>query len=288
MPISLRPDRGDVPQPGDPAFDALLSRALRPEDAVAALRPVVEGFAALYAVEIPSRPTAQAGAMAAFRGLVVRAEVPGQAPGHGRSPAGAHRAGRRVRSRLTSLRLAAAGAVVALAAATAVAGYLGALPAPAQQLAHTVFDAPPTTLGAGTPAATPSAAPSAAYGLCRAYERVHGDPVTLRRLAKLAGRTDRVASYCAHLIHPGTPATSQPAGGQHPAQPTQGAQGGQSDRGSQGDQGSQSSHSAQRGHSGKGSSQGNSDQGGSQSNSGQGGSQGGGQGGQGSQNGNNG
>ena len=42
MPISLRPDRGDVPPLGDAAFDALLARKLRPEEAAASLRPVVE------------------------------------------------------------------------------------------------------------------------------------------------------------------------------------------------------------------------------------------------------
>jgi len=67
MPISLRPDQGDVPQLGDPAFDALLAQALRPEEAVASLRPMVEGFAALYAAPVHSGPDAEAGAMAAFR-----------------------------------------------------------------------------------------------------------------------------------------------------------------------------------------------------------------------------
>ena len=69
MPISLRPDRGDVPQIGDPAFDALLARALRPEDAVASLRPVVESFAALYAAPVHSGPAAEASALTAFRAL---------------------------------------------------------------------------------------------------------------------------------------------------------------------------------------------------------------------------
>ncbi len=67
MPISLRPDRGDVPQIGDPAFDALLARALRPEDAVASLRPVVESFAALYAAPVHGSPAAEASALTAFR-----------------------------------------------------------------------------------------------------------------------------------------------------------------------------------------------------------------------------
>jgi hypothetical protein len=70
MPISLRPDQGDVPRLGDPAFDALLARTLRPEEAVASLRPMVEGFAAWYAAPVHSRPDAEAEAMSAFRAPV--------------------------------------------------------------------------------------------------------------------------------------------------------------------------------------------------------------------------
>ena len=71
MPISLRPDRGDVPQIGDAAFDALLARALRPEEAMASLRPVVEGFTALYAAPVYSGPAAEASAMTTFRAWAV-------------------------------------------------------------------------------------------------------------------------------------------------------------------------------------------------------------------------
>jgi hypothetical protein len=78
MPISLRPDRGDVPQVGDPAFDALLARALRPEDAVASLQPVVESFAALYAAPVHGSLAAEASALTAFRALA--------GPQHGKHP----------------------------------------------------------------------------------------------------------------------------------------------------------------------------------------------------------
>jgi hypothetical protein len=79
MPITLTPDRGDVPPLGDPAFDALLAGTLRPEEAVASLRPVVESFAALYAAPVHSGPAAEARALTAFRALA----------GPGRGTAGA-------------------------------------------------------------------------------------------------------------------------------------------------------------------------------------------------------
>jgi hypothetical protein len=245
MPISLRPERGDVPQLGDPAFDALLARALRPEEAVASLRPVVEGFAALYAAPVYSGPAAEASALTAFRGLAGqdggRTSVAGTGLGRaGGRPAGGRRAGGHragghrprqhrtgwwVRSRLAGVRLAVAAAAVALTAGSAVAAYAGDLPAPMQRLAHTVMGAPPAAGGTprpdpGSPAAPPVPG-NAAYGLCRAYERAvaHGhpghNPVTSGRLARAAGGAGRVAAYCAQLVHPGNPAHSHPAPPQH-------------------------------------------------------------------------
>ena len=240
MPISLRPERGDVPQLGDPAFDALLARALRPEEAVASLRPVVEGFAALYAAPVYSGPAAEASALTAFRGLAGqdggRTSVAGTGLGRaGGHRAGGHRAGGHrtrqyrtgwwVRSRLAGVRLAVAAAAVALTAGSAVAAYAGDLPAPMQRLAHTVMGAPPAAGGTprpdpGSPAAPPVPG-NAAYGLCRAYERAvaHGhpghNPVTSGRLARAAGGAGRVAAYCAELVHPGNPAHGHPAPPQH-------------------------------------------------------------------------
>jgi hypothetical protein len=240
MPISLRPDRGDVPQLGDPAFDALLARALRPDEAVASLRPVVESFAALYAAPVYSGPAAEASALSAFRGLTGqdrgRTSVAGtglvraggcRAGGHragGRRP-GQHRTGWWVRSRLAGVRLAVAAAAVTLTAGGAVAAYAGDLPAPMQRLAHTVMGAPPAARGTPRPdpgsPAVPPVPGNAAYGLCRAYERAvaHGhpghNPVTFGRLARAAGGADRVAAYCAQLVHPGHPATGHPAPPQH-------------------------------------------------------------------------
>jgi hypothetical protein len=225
MPISLRPDRGDVPPLGDPAFDALLARELRPEDAVASLRPLVESFAALYAAPVPSGPAAEASALTAFRGLA------GQGRGHTGprrarvSGAGPRRSGHLLRSRLAGIRLAVAAAAVALTAGGAAAAYAGALPAPLQRFAHAVIGAPPAARGAprpdpGRPAAPPAAG-NAAYGLCRAYERALANghpahnPVTFGRLAAAAGGGARVTAYCAQMVHPGKPGNSHPAQPQH-------------------------------------------------------------------------
>lgn len=224
MPIWMRSDRGEVPQLGDPAFDALLARALRPEDAVASLRPVVESFAALYAAPVQSGPAAEASALTVFRGL---SGLAGQGAGLSGGPraggrrAGQHRAGWWVRSRLATVRLALAATVVALTAGSAVAAYAGDLPAPVQRFAHTVIGAPPAVRGTPRPhPSRPAARPvpgNAAYGLCRGYERAvaHGhpghNPVALRRLATVAGGADRVAAYCAQLTHPGNPANGRPA-----------------------------------------------------------------------------
>lgn len=234
MPISLRPDQGDVPQLGDPAFDALLARALPPEEAVGSLRPVVESFAALYAAPVQSAPAAEASALTAFRSLAVpgagRAVPHGRADPHGRAGrrrAAQHRTSRWVRFRLAGVRFAAAAGAIALTAGgAAAAAYAGDLPAPMQRLAHTVIGAPPVADGAPRPQpSAPGTSPvpgNAAYGLCQAYQRAlaHGDlghsSVTFRRLAKIAGGASQVKAYCAQLAHPGNPVSA------HPSQPPQG------------------------------------------------------------------
>lgn len=247
MPISLRPDRGDVPPIGDAVFDALLARALPPEEAVASLRPMVEGFAALYAAPVYGGAAAEASALAAFHALVTASRGPATAcpgwgpatagPGWGPATAGparrpavgaarrpAARRGRHGRRGLVSIRLGAA-AAVALVAGSAAAAYSGGLPAPMQRVAHTVFGAPPATQGTPLPApgrpATLPISGNLAYGLCQAYEQairnghpLH-DPVTLRRLAEAAGGASRVRAYCARVAHPGSPASGHPT---HPQQ----------------------------------------------------------------------
>jgi hypothetical protein len=225
MPISLRPDRGDVPQLGDPAFDVLLARGLRPEEAVASLRPLVESFAALYAAPVHSGPAAEANALAAFRSLAASAGHRSGAHRAGVRRSGVRRPGRSLRSRLVSAKLAVAAATVAVTAGSAAAAYAGVLPAPVQRLAHSVIGAPLGSRGAPRPvpgvlrlSPTPG---SSAYGLCQAYERAlamgHPDhnPVTLGRLAAAAGGAARVTEYCAQVPHPGKPANGHSA---HPQQ----------------------------------------------------------------------
>ncbi len=227
MPISLRPDRGDVPQLGDPAYDALLAGALRPEEAAASLRPIVESFAALYAAPVHSDPAAEASAMHTFRALAATW------PDGGWPSAGWPGAGRRVGSRPARLSLGVAAVVVVLATGGAAAAYTGDLPAPMQQAAHVVIGAPPAVRGTPRPALTHPAVPpipaSAAYGLCRAYGRAlaHGDaahtPVPFRRLAAAAGGASQVRAYCARVIHPGNPAAghlAHPPHGKPSAPPT--------------------------------------------------------------------
>jgi hypothetical protein len=234
MPISMRPDRGDVPQLGDPAFDALLARTLRPEEAVASLRPMVESFAVLYAAPVDSGPAVEASAMNAFRALAGPGRGAattgrgrrGAAAGPGRHGGRRSGAGGWTRSRLASIRLGVAAAAVALTAGGAAAAYAGDLPGPMQRLAHAVIGAPLAAQGTPRPepgrGVTPSVPANAAAGLCQAYEQAlaHGDPglnpVTLRRLAAMAGGTGQVKAYCARLAHPGNPASS------HPAHPTPG------------------------------------------------------------------
>ncbi len=216
MPISLRPDRGDVPPLGDPAYDALLAWTLRPEEAVASLRLVAESFAALYAAPAHTGPAAETSAMTAFRALAAA----------GRGTAAARPGpGRWVRSRLVSIRIGLAAAAIALTAGSAAAAYAGDLPAPMQRVAHAVIGAPPAPQGVPHPAPDrPAAAPipgNAAYGLCRAYQRALAqshpahNPVTFRRLATAAGGASRVTAYCARLVHPGNPANGHPAHPQH-------------------------------------------------------------------------
>lgn len=210
MPISLRPDQGPdqggVPRLGDPAFDALLARDLRPEEAVASLRPVVESFATLYAAPVTSGLAAEASALTAFRSLAVPGAGgigrPGRASGHragqGRTSrwarsglarswlagawlAGGRLAGARAASarlaggRLAGGRLAVAAGAIALTAGSAAAAYAGMLPAPVQRLAHAVIGAPLASRGGPRPEPGRTALSplpgNSAYGLCQAYQR---------------------------------------------------------------------------------------------------------------------
>ena len=76
MPTFPSPAHGEIPPVGDPAYDAMLARTLPPGDAPAGLGPVAEAFAALRAAPADSGMTAEASALAAFRGAVGRPSEP--------------------------------------------------------------------------------------------------------------------------------------------------------------------------------------------------------------------
>jgi hypothetical protein len=213
MPIFLWSARGDVPPVGDPAFDALLAGNLLPGDTSEGLRPVAEAIAALNAAPVASELAAEARARTAF-----------SAAGRSGEPARSRRRRHPLLTSLLSAKLAAAAAVTLLGG-TAAAAYAGALPAPAQKLAHDTLGAPsahPATQPA-RPAAPvgPDATGHAAYGLCTAYAhlKAHGSAaqkaVAFRNLATAAGGAANVTAYCATAPHPGTTPSAKPA--THPA-----------------------------------------------------------------------
>jgi hypothetical protein len=218
MPTSPRLQPGGIPPVGDPAFDALLDRALTPENAPAGLRPLAEAFDALAAMPGPGQPGAEASALVAFRdqlgGSVQRAR---RRPG--RHPV--------LTSRL-SAKVAAAATVAALAVGgTAAAAFAGKLPARAQKFAHDTIGAPITLAPRPAHSAELHRAPSpiprnSASGLCTAWEHLQasGTPAqkatAFRRLEAAAGGASRVSSFCAGAPRPSAKPTAIPAPTQAP------------------------------------------------------------------------
>ncbi len=218
MPIFPWPARGDVPPAGDPAYDALLTENMLPEDAAEGLRPVAEAIAALNAAPAASELAAEASALAVFRGAAGLAAEPARSP-------------RRRHPLLTSLlsaKLAAAAAAAAVSlGGVAAAAYAGALPASMQKIAHDTLGAP-----APHPSARPShpatppgpdAAGRAAHGLCTAYAHLKADgsarqkAVAFRKLATAAGGAANVAAYCARVARPGPAPSGKPTSRPKPA-----------------------------------------------------------------------
>ena len=215
MPIFPWPARGDVPNAGDPVFDALLTGNLLPEDAAEGLRPVAEAIAALNAAPSASELAAEASALAVFRGAAGVSAEPARSPRR-RHP---------LPTSLLSAKLAAAGAAVAVSVgAVAAAAYAGALPASVQKIAHDTLGAPaphPSTRPShpATPAG-PDAAGRAAHGLCNAYAHLKADgsarqkAVAFRKLATAAGGAANVAAYCARVASPRPTPSGKPT--RHP------------------------------------------------------------------------
>jgi hypothetical protein len=224
MPIFTWSARGDVPTVGDSAFDALLAGNQLAENAAEGLRPVAEAIAALNGAPAISELAGEANALVVFRGAVGMSAEPARSR-HRRRPL------------LTSLISAKLAAIAAASAVTlgsaAAAAYAGALPAPAQRLAHDTIGAPAARSDTrpahpATPVG-PDPAGHAAYGLCTAYAHVKADgsaeqkAVAFRNLATAAGGAAKVTAYCARVTHPGATPSDQPTshpGGKPTSHPT--------------------------------------------------------------------
>jgi len=212
MAIFPWPARGDVPPAGDPAYDALLTGKLLPEDAAEGLRPVAEAIAALNAAASASELAAAASALAEFRRAAGLSAEPARSPRR-RHPM--------LKSLLSAKLAAAAAAAVVSVGGVAAAAYAGALPASVQKIAHDTLGAPAPHSSARpshpTTPAGPDAAGRAAYGLCTAYAHLKTDgsarqkAVAFRNLATAAGGAANVAAYCAKVAHPGPTLSGKPS-----------------------------------------------------------------------------
>jgi hypothetical protein len=217
--------RGDVPQVGDPAYDALLEGNHLPQDAAQGVRQVAETIAALNGLPAAAELAAEASALLVFRSEAgVLAEPARSGRWANPSPKSL------VRGRLAA---AVAAGAIALGGVTAAA-YAGALPAQVQKFAHDTIGAPSAHHGArpAHPAspAGPSTPGHSAYGLCTAYAQLKAGnanqrAVAFRNLAAAAGGAAHIAAYCAQVVHPGTSPASHaahPSGesASHPVHPT--------------------------------------------------------------------
>ena len=212
MPILPWSARSGVPPVGDPAFDALLTGNLLPEDTAEGLRPVAEAIAALNGAPMGSELAAEASALAVYRGAAGRSAEPVR-PRRRRHP---------LLASLLSAKLAAAAAAGAVTlGGVAAAAYAGALPASVQKLAHDTIGAPAVHRSAPATPVGPQATGKAGYGLCTAFAhlKAHGSAqqkaVAFRNLATAAGGAAKVTAYCAGVAHPGATTSGQSA--THPA-----------------------------------------------------------------------
>ena len=233
MPMPPWPADGELPPPGDAAFDALLDRAPLPGDAAAGLHQLAAAFGELHAAPVPSEPVAEQRAVAAFRAVVSRPPAPSRPAQSrlGRRRLARSRPGRR-RARVPriSARIAAIGAavVVSLGGAAAAAAYTGALPGMLHRLTH--HPASPAVTAPQSPGQptteSRSAAPGTGHGQCVAYQHAlaHGSPSqqarALRKLVAAAGGQGNVTAYCAGVVEPKPATGGQPTHPTHPAHPT--------------------------------------------------------------------
>lgn len=206
----------DVPELPDGTLDALLTGDLLTDEAFAGLQPAAALLTALNAAPEGGELAGHARALAEFRH---RGSMPV------RSRRSARRRPRLLTSLLTVKAAAAAAAAAVALGGVATAAYTGALPAPAQQLAHNAIGAPSPnpSHSPGIPQATPTrpdavgpdATGPAAFGLCTAYAHAeaHGTAsqkaVAFRNLTAAAGGAAKIAAYCAAVPHPGSPQSGQ-------------------------------------------------------------------------------
>jgi hypothetical protein len=213
MPIFPWSRQGGVPPVGDPAFDALLTGNLPPDEAPDGLRSVAEAIAALNEAPASSELATEARTVAVYS-RAVRASA---------EPIRPRRAGRPSLTPRLGARLGAAALVAAAAAATlgsaAAAAYAGALPASVQKLAHEFIGAPAAHQSAPATPVRPRAAQTNGYGLCTAYARLKEDgdagqrAAAFRKLAAAAGGAANVTQYCA--VAPGTTTSGASASDSH-------------------------------------------------------------------------
>lgn len=206
-PGHLDPGHGDTLSISDTSLAALLAGVRMPPGSAPQLRPLAESLALLTGRPGSDELDGEAATLAAFRrefGAASRV----------------HRHRRRRAGRLLPVQSAAAAVAAGIFSfgGLAVAAYAGTLPAPLQQLAHDIIAAPAPhhPLATRPSPAGPAVRGHSVYGLCNAWAhaKANGTPAqraaAFAKLATAAGGTNRVATYCAGITHPGTPASTRP------------------------------------------------------------------------------
>jgi hypothetical protein len=179
----------------DAVLAALLAGTELPEDLAAGLQPAADLVAALRARPSGDELAGEAAAMAEYRDRV----------------GVSHPARPTRRRRLTSLMSAkvaiGAAAVAITIGGVASAAYAGALPAPAQRIAHDFIGAPAVHRDANGTKPSAGGARPAIPAACRAYGRAlaHGtaaqQAAALKKLVSAAGGANKIAAYCQLARH---------------------------------------------------------------------------------------
>jgi hypothetical protein len=217
MPNFLWPGRQDASAIEDASLSALLSGGAVPEDLAAGLQPAADVLAALRARPASDELAGEALAMAEFRNRIgvpdpVRRSRPRRRPA--------------LLTSFLSAKVAVAAAAVAITiGGVATAAYAGALPGPAQRIAHDVIGAPAAHKDTHASNLTAFAGRPPVHVLCLAYARAkaHGtaaqQAAIYSKLVKAAGGAGKIAAYCRPVkrrpFHPQRPGCWMP--GPHPS-----------------------------------------------------------------------